>query len=78
MQLKLTRHVQDMISYRSLSIDHIKKAVTSPDKTEDAYQNKIKVTKNIEGKIIKVVYCKEGFRDKKNEVLVITAYYLEE
>ena len=76
MQLKLTRHFQDMMSYRGISIDHVKKAIMSPDEKEDVYDNKIKVTKKIGGKTIEVIYCKEGFRDKNNEYLVITAYYL--
>jgi hypothetical protein len=76
MKLKLTKHAQDMVSYRGLSIDHIKRAINEPDSKKDSYENKIKVIKKVDGKKIEVIYCKEGFKDKKGEYLVITAYYL--
>lgn len=76
MKLKLTRHFQDMMSYRSIDINHVKAAIKEPDEKEEVYENKLKVSKNVGEKIIEVIYCKEDFRDKINEYLVITAYYL--
>jgi len=76
MKLKLTRHFQDMIQYRGIELDDVKKALNSPDSLEDAYGGALKATKRIGGKEIEVVYCKENFKDKKDEYLVITAYYL--
>ena len=39
------------------------------------FDDKVKVTKEIGGKIIEVVYFKEAFRDKEDEYLLVTAYY---
>ncbi len=75
MRLKLTTHCQIRIQERCIPIDHIKKAIAEPDKKEDAFEGLIKVSKKIEGRILKVVYCKEGFKDKKDEYMVITVYY---
>jgi len=57
-------------------MEEIKLAMRTPDKKENAYENKVKVQKVIGGKTLEVVYCKEGFRDKKDEYLLITAYYI--
>jgi hypothetical protein len=76
MKLKLTRHVQDMMIVRGIDINHIKQAILSPDETKDTYESKIKARKEIGGKTIEVIYCKEAFKDKGKEYLIITAYYL--
>ncbi|MDO8594632.1 MAG: DUF4258 domain-containing protein [bacterium] len=76
MNLKLTKHFQVRMLMRGISIDHVKKAVREPDEKENAYEGKIRVRKEIEGKTIEVIYCQEMFRDKKAEYLIITAYYL--
>ena len=76
MKLKLTRHFQYRMSQRGISIDHVKQAVMHPDKVENTYENKMKAVKRIGEKTIEVVYCREGFKDKNNEYLLITAYYL--
>lgn len=76
MKLKLTRHFQDMMILRGINLDHVKKAIIDPDKEENTYENKIKVRKIINNREIEVIYCKEGFRDRSNEILVITAYYI--
>lgn len=76
MRLKLTRHFQDMIQYRGIELGDVKKALNSPDSLENAYEGALKATKRVGGKEIQVIYCKENFKDKKAEYLVITAYYL--
>ena len=76
MKLKLTKHFQDMMAYRDIDIAHVKEAVKNPDSKKDTYEGKIRVTKKIGKKEIEVVYCKEAFKDKSNEYIVITAYYL--
>lgn len=63
-----------MMQWRNLNIDHIKQAMRDPDETKDCLDGKTKVIKDVGDKTIVVVYCKEGFRDKK-EFLIITAYY---
>lgn len=77
MKLKLTRHVQDMISYRNINISHIKQALRNPDEQKNAYEGKIKAIKNVGEKTIEVIYCTEAFKDKGKEYLIITAYYIE-
>jgi len=76
MKLKLTRHFQDMMILRGIDINHVKQALLNPDETKDAYKGKIKAIKEVGGKTIEVIYCRESFRDKGKEYLIITAYYL--
>ncbi len=71
-----TNHFRARMLERGISIDHVKKALREPDSKEDAFDGKLKVTKEIEGKTTVVVYFKEGFKDRKNEYVVSTAYYL--
>ena len=74
-RLKLPNHIQDMIQFRGLQIDHIRKAIRNPDFTETTYQGRILVRKDIdENRTIEVIYYREGFRDT-NDYVIITAYY---
>lgn len=74
-RLKFPNHMQDMIQYRGINIDHVRSAISEPDLTEPAYEGKTKVSKKVdESRTIKVVYYKDGFKDKKDYVIV-TAYY---
>ena len=61
---------------RGIQIDHIKKAVRSPDKKEKVFEGRTKGTKKVDQKTIAVIYWKDGFRDKKDEYIISTAYYL--
>ena len=76
MKLRLTRHFQDMMSYRGIDIEHVKEAVRNPDSKDDVYECRIRVNKSIGKKKIEVIYYKESFKDKIDEYVVITAYYL--
>ncbi|MDO8590146.1 MAG: DUF4258 domain-containing protein [bacterium] len=76
MNLKLTRHFQDMIQHRGIELDDVKRALSSSDETVDAHDGALKVTKQIGDKKIEVIYCRETFKDRKDEYLIITAYYL--
>ena len=76
MNLKLTRHFQDMMQHRGIELDDVKKALNLPDNVENAHDGASKATKQIGDKEIEVIYCKETFKDKKDEYLIITAYYL--
>lgn len=77
MLLKQTVHFQTRMAERSFSFDHVKKAISDPDSTEEILEEKIKVTKEIEGKTIVVVYLKERFRRQEETILLITAYYIQ-
>jgi len=76
MQLKFVYHCQFRLYERGINVDHIKKAITNPDSKQDAYEGKIKVQKKIGEKVIKVVYSKSDFKNKKEEYNIITAYYI--
>ena len=76
MKLKLTRHFQVMMSLRGINLDHVKQAIRAPDNKSDAGEGATRVEKMVDEKTIGVVYCIENFRDRKEEYLVITAYYL--
>jgi hypothetical protein len=74
-RLKFTRHAQDMIQYRNISVDHIRSAIREPDFTEDSFQDRVLVRKQVDdSREIEVVYYREGFRDA-NDYVIITAYY---
>jgi hypothetical protein len=77
MELKLPVHFQQRMQERGIQIDHVKKAIREPDKKKTVFEGRIRVSKKLEdNRTIEVVYCKEGFRDKPNQFIVITAYYL--
>jgi hypothetical protein len=59
-----------------LNIEHIKQALLKPDKKKEVGEGKIRVSKKIGTKQVVVIYCRDAFRDRKNEYIVITAYYL--
>lgn len=74
-RLKLTVHFQGRMPERNINIDHVKRAVESPDEKKGDPQG-IKVIKRIDGKTIVVVYSDEKFKDRQAEYLIITAYYI--
>jgi len=76
MKLKFTIHCQVRILERILNVEHIKQAILKPDKNRDAGEGVTKSWKKIGTKTIVVVYSRDGFRDRKNEYFIITAYYL--
>ena len=76
MNLKFTIHCQIRILERTLNVKHIKQAILKPDKKRDAGDGATKAWKKI-GKVeIVVVYARDGFRDRRNDYFIITAYYL--
>lgn len=76
MKLRLTHHFKYRSLERGISIDHVKKAMRYPDTRERVHEGKMVARKFIDGRTIEVVYFKEAFRDKKEEYVVVTAYYL--
>lgn len=61
---------------RGIQIEHVKKAIRIPDSKRTVFEEKVRVEKKIVSKIIVVIYWKDGFRDKKDEYIISTAYYL--
>lgn len=80
MNLKFSLHFQYRLAERGISVDHLKKAIRDPDVKEEVFEGRTRVRKKIDevGKELEVIYFKEQFRDKKEEYIVITAYYLDE
>ncbi|OHA46319.1 MAG: hypothetical protein A2541_02705 [Candidatus Taylorbacteria bacterium RIFOXYD2_FULL_36_9] len=76
MKLRFSYHCQFRLYERKIDIDHIKKAIIVPDIKQDVSEGRTKVQKKIGEKIIKVVYYKSTYKDKKEEYNIITAYYL--
>jgi hypothetical protein len=76
MRLKLTVHAQERIAERRINTDDIKRVIQFPDKKRPGLQE-IKAQKSFGKKTLVVVYSREEFRDKHDEFLVITAYYLK-
>lgn len=61
---------------RGIDVDHIKRAIKNPDFTEQTFQGRMLVRKEIdERRVIEVIYYKQGFKDA-NDYVIITAYYL--
>lgn len=76
MKLRLTRHFQDMMTYRDIDIEHVRDAVRNPDSKNNVFDGRIRVKKKVGKKEIEVIYYKDDFKDKIDEYIVITAYYL--
>lgn len=75
-RLKMTYHFQERMAQRSIDIDHVRKAINDPDASGNGKGGEKWVVKKVGKKTIKVVYSNQGFKDKKNELILVTAYYL--
>lgn len=62
---------------RGIDVDHVKQAIKDPDFTEETFQGRILVRKEIDAKrVIEVIYYRQGFKGA-NDYVIITAYYKE-
>jgi len=75
-KLRLTTHAQMRMFERNIDIDNAKRAIIEPDERKADPYGMIKVSKRIGERIVVVIYSEEKFKDRKNEYLVITFYYL--
>ena len=75
-KLRLTNHFQMRMHERDIQIEHVKKAIRSPDLKEMVFEGRTRVRKKFGSKMLVVVYWKDSFRDKKREYIISTAYYL--
>lgn len=76
-KLRLTHHAQMRMVERSIDIDNAKRAISEPDERKSDSYGQIRVQKKIGAKTVVVVYSEEKFKDRRNEYLVITFYYLD-
>ncbi len=76
MNLKFPLHFQARIIERGINVEHVKDAIREPDSMESAFEGRVRVRKKVEAREIEVIYFKDGFRDRKEQYIVITAYYL--
>lgn len=75
-RLKFPQHMHARMVERGIDVDHIRKAINNPDLKEDAFQGRIRVTKELtDGRTMEVIYYREAFKGSKDYV-IITAYYL--
>ena len=72
MKLSFSIHFQQAVLERSISIDHLKKAIREPDKSHQTFGGRIVARKAVGGGTLEVVYTRGG----KNEYRIITAYYI--
>jgi len=76
--LKLTTHAQLRLQERGFTVEKLKQVLSRPDKIEKSEDGIIlKAWKRLgDGTELKVVYKKDNFRDKKNEYIIITAFFM--
>lgn len=75
MRLKIPPHFQIRMQERSIPIDDVKSTISSPDSSEETFEGRTRSIKMMpDGRKLVVIYCKDGFRDRKDEYIVITAY----
>jgi len=72
MKLSFSIHFQQAVFERNISIDHLKKVIREPDASHVSFGGKTVSRKEINGKILEVVYTRGG----RNEYRIITAYYV--
>lgn len=62
---------------RGIDIDHVRKAINSPDFTKETFEHRILVRKRVdENRVIEVIYFRDGFRDSR-DYIIITAYFIK-
>ena len=75
-RIKLSIHAQIRLRERGIDAGSVKNTVLSPDFTDDAYDGKMLVRKEMpDGRTLEVIYYREDFRNT-NDYLIITAYYI--
>lgn len=74
MHLIFSHHFQFRLHERKLNIEDIKHAILMPDFENKGHQGRVVVRKEIEGRILEVIYFKK--KHKSNEYVIITAYYI--
>jgi hypothetical protein len=78
MLLKFTPHAQMRLHERGFTPEQVKKVITSPDGKENTGEDCVKVWKKFpHGLILKVVYKRDLFRDRKESYFIITAYFIQ-
>ncbi len=78
MILKLTVHAQVRLQERGFSIDALKKVIREPDEQKQLEGGLIRVVKNLgHNVLLRVIYKRDGFRSKKEEYIIITAYFVD-
>jgi len=74
----LTNHAKMRMVDRLVDFDHIKQAIVKPDGVLSSFLGKIKVIKKLGNRIIVVVYSDYKFKNRENEYLIISFYYIDE
>jgi hypothetical protein len=62
---------------RGIDIYHVRRTIQSPDTVSHLADNKIRVSKYSNGKILEVIYLPKQTHSGKKVYLIITGYYLK-
>lgn len=76
MNLKFSIHFQQAIIERNISIDDLKKVIRNPDISHISFGGRTVAQKELNGKILEVVYTQSLASNAKCEYTIITAYYI--
>lgn len=73
MKIRIPAHTETNLLLRDIDISRVRSVIKSPDHKESTYQERTKARKLFEdGKEVEVIYKKHS----KNQITIITAYYL--
>ncbi|MEK7390516.1 MAG: DUF4258 domain-containing protein [Patescibacteria group bacterium] len=75
MKFRMSTHFKTRFGEREVNFDLVKKTIRNPDYRENMPDGKTKATKKIDSEIVEVVYCKNPFKNKQQEYILITVYY---
>ncbi|KKU66546.1 MAG: hypothetical protein UX89_C0022G0014 [Parcubacteria group bacterium GW2011_GWA2_47_16] len=76
MNLKFSIHFQQAIIERDVSIDDLKKVIRNPDNSHSSFGGRQVAQKEVNGKMLEVVYTESITPSGKIEYTIITAYYI--
>ncbi len=75
MNLKFTPHVQKRLKERTISVGRLVMTMKKPDTTKAAFEGRTEVIKKFGKKKLHVIFFHETFRDKRDDCIIVTAYY---
>ena len=76
MKLEFPLHFRARLLERDINVDHIKLVISKLDLKENVFEGRVRVTKKIGEKCIRVVYYRKLLQGGTGEYVIITAYYL--
>ena len=68
MSIIISRHAQRQMKWRKIAETEVKSTIADPDMLQDAIKERKNAFKTLEGRLVKVTYCRDG-----NDIVVVTA-----